>query len=136
MIACSGAFAGTIWSFSSFRNDQARGEWPDLLRRITPNAESGLVYANAVQMVCRIVFAGQHALKLYGDKVVMGKGSKDVKRKKMRLLPKLGTVAMVAVSAVGVRVVVGNLAWEERLFMRGVVLITSGIMGLSCLGVL
>jgi oligosaccharide translocation protein RFT1 len=139
MVASSGAFAGTLMLLSSFRHrlGTSTTATANLLHsawlRTWTNPEVSLVYANAISMLVRIVFAFRHAISLtdtqLGERV----------RRQIRKVPAWRNVGILAAAAASVRGIVRYA--EKRGLVRSVVgqlgvVGCSGVLALVCLGVM
>jgi oligosaccharide translocation protein RFT1 len=138
MVASSGAFAGTLMLLSSLRyrlgtstivipTSFIDSAW---LRTWT-NPEVSLVYANAISMLVRIVFAFRHAVNL--TDTMLGVQM----RKHIRKVPSMRNVAILAAAAASVRWIVRYT--EKRGFVQSLVCQVgvvgcSGLLALVCLG--
>lgn len=138
MVASSGAFAGTLMLLSSVRHRLATPVTvsPTSLRdsawlRTWTNPEVSLVYANAISMLVRIVFAFRHALNL--TDTLLG-----VKlRRGIRKIPSMRNVGILTAAAASVRWIVRHA--EKRGFVQSLVgqvgvAACSGVPALVCLG--
>lgn len=124
MVACTGAFAGSLIALDRLRSyaSQAAAGWL--------NPESSLVYANSVQMMCRIAYAGRHAGAVRRKVTSMAGGFE-----RYRPLPKVRSMVTIAAAAGLVRLVLrtfGHARTAQQLLVIGVTV----ILGLGCLLVL
>lgn len=138
MVVSSGAFAGTLMVLAKGRQRLANtativlplavdSTW---LRTWT-NPEVSLVYANAISMLVRIVFAFRHALALTDARLGVHR------RRRIRMVPVLRNVVVLGAMASLVRVLAGYASRTGRLqslLGQAAVLGASAVIALLCLG--
>ncbi|KAJ9117601.1 hypothetical protein QFC22_004451 [Naganishia vaughanmartiniae] len=146
MVASSGAFAGTLMCLSSIRNKLPtitsttahsglgvlgflRPAW---LRTWT-NPEVSLVYANAISMLVRIVFAFRHTIKLT-DNLLGEKIQRQItKTPATRAVVVVGSFAMILRSVVNYTEHAGI---TSSLGAQAGVVALGGALGVACLGLI
>jgi oligosaccharide translocation protein RFT1 len=117
MAACSLLFGATLIGFRQLRNT-----FPDK-SSIWTGPECALVYANTLQMICRIAFAGKHALSFMS----INTGSDGANRSK----PGLATTSAIVVSGITMWLVAHR--YETSTLVR---LVSTLSLGVTCLAIL
>lgn len=123
MIGCSAIFGTVVWGLGKWRHGEIdKGE-------MLGNPESGLVLANGVQMLGRIGFAGYYAWMLYRNQTIRSS------KRRIRLLPGLGSAGMILLAGILLRMLTNTLNWQGDLLIRGLTIVLGGILGIVCLGI-
>ncbi|GHJ85104.1 hypothetical protein NliqN6_1506 [Naganishia liquefaciens] len=144
MVVSSGAFAGTLMFLARVRHGWVSAlagsrviALPPLLAvdaiwlRTWTNPEVSLVYANAISMLVRIVFAFRHALHLTDVRLGLAR------RKEIRMIPAVWNVVVLGILASLVRALTGYASGTGRLDSfpgQAVVLGATALIALVCLG--
>lgn len=129
LVICSGGFTASLWGLSRLREHLLHTSTPSpsaLLPWLTP--ETSLVYANCLQMLLRIAFAGRHATRLYRQRTF--------KQRVRGVKPSWAALATVGVAGVLLRHIVDKVRWQDDLLRRLATIGVGGVCGLICAGLL
>lgn len=147
MVGCSGAFAGSLLVLDRLRkhlisgsnsSSSSRAGWTSKASQAwIPwlNPEVTLVYANCVQMACRIAFAARYVINMYTATSSRPHPHQRKPRPRLRILPSTITLVTVGISGVFIKTVSDKIHWEQNIKNQIIVLGLTGLSGLICLGV-
>jgi oligosaccharide translocation protein RFT1 len=121
MAGCSLIFGGTLAVIRQIRKSHV--SWASDLPGEWTTPELSLVYANTLQMICRIIFAGRHAAELAERNV----GS----RKPLRWRPGMLTIVAVVASGVCTRAI--PLVFQLQVVAKLLTVASCGVFCLLCL---
>lgn len=116
MAGCSLVFGSTLLALKHVRRSYSRTAFSVWL-----NPECSLVYANTLQMLCRIVFAGRHAVSLTAKNTAEHSG--------FRRGPGIITILAATISGILLSFLPVEIALLPRLG-------AAGLLGISCLSLM